>query len=194
MNAAVPRSTTCRCCASSDRRRREACSKANLAEYRKKLDESFVMKDMTKTFPGAQKPVLSNINLQFYQGAKIGIVGPNGAGKSTLIKIMAGIDKDYTGEAWPGENITVGYLEQEPQLDPTKDVFANVMDGVAETRALLTRFEEVSARLGEELRLRPGDPQHGVRQSSRYHRTGLFHRALPPARNRASAPRKQPLP
>ena len=67
---------------------------------------AFVMKDMTKTFPGAQKPVLSNINLQFYQGAKIGIVGPNGAGKSTLIKIMAGIDKDFTGEAWPGENIT----------------------------------------------------------------------------------------
>ena len=71
---------------------------------------AFVMKDMTKTFPGAPKPVLSNINLQFYQGAKIGIVGPNGAGKSTLMKIMAGIDKDFTGEAWPGENITVGYL------------------------------------------------------------------------------------
>ena len=63
---------------------------------------AYVMKNMTKTFPGAQKPVLSNINLQFYQGAKIGIVGPNGAGKSTLIKIMAGIDKDYTGEAWAG--------------------------------------------------------------------------------------------
>jgi ATPase subunit of ABC transporter with duplicated ATPase domains len=70
---------------------------------------AYVMKDMTKTFPGAPKPVLSNISLQFYQGAKIGIVGPNGAGKSTLIKIMAGIDKDYTGEAWPGEYITVGY-------------------------------------------------------------------------------------
>jgi ATPase subunit of ABC transporter with duplicated ATPase domains len=78
---------------------------------------AYVMKNMTKTFPGAQKPVLNNINLQFYQGAKIGIVGPNGAGKSTLIKIMAGIDKDFTGEAWPGENITVGYLEQEPELD-----------------------------------------------------------------------------
>src|SRR4030095_7205782 len=80
---------------------------------------AFVMKDMTKTFPGAPKPVLSNINLQFYQGAKIGIVGPNGAGKSTLMKIMAGIDTEFTGEAWPGENITVGYLEQEPQLDST---------------------------------------------------------------------------
>src|SRR5210317_2493510 len=71
---------------------------------------AYVMKDMTKTFPGAQKPVLSNINLQFYRGAKIGIVGPNGAGKSTLIKIMAGLDTDYAGEAWAGENISVGYL------------------------------------------------------------------------------------
>src|SRR6478735_2163968 len=66
---------------------------------------AYVMKDMTKTFPGAPKPVLNHISLQFYQGAKIGIVGPNGAGKSTLMKIMAGIDKEFTGEAWPGENI-----------------------------------------------------------------------------------------
>ena len=72
---------------------------------------AYVMKNMTKTFPGAQKPVLSNINIQFYQGAKIGIVGPNGVGKSTLMKIMAGIDTDFTGEAWPGEYITVGALE-----------------------------------------------------------------------------------
>ncbi len=70
---------------------------------------AFVMKDMTKSFPGAQKPVLNHINLQFYHGAKIGIVGPNGAGKSTLMKIMAGIDKEFSGEAWPGENVTVGY-------------------------------------------------------------------------------------
>ena len=69
---------------------------------------AFVMKDMTKSFPGAQKPVRNNISLQFYQGAKIGIGGPNGAGKSTLMKIMAGIDTDYQGEAWPGENGTVG--------------------------------------------------------------------------------------
>ncbi len=105
---------------------------------------AFVMKDMTKTFPGAQKPVLSNINLQFYQGAKIGIVGPNGAGKSTLIKIMAGIDKDFTGEAWPGENITVGYLEQEPELDRTKTVLENVKDGARETADLVDRFNEIS--------------------------------------------------
>ena len=83
---------------------------------------AYVMKDMTKSFPGAQKPVLSHINLQFYHGAKIGIVGPNGAGKSTLMKIMAGIDTDFQGEAWPGENVTVGYLPQEPQLDPEKTV------------------------------------------------------------------------
>ena len=105
---------------------------------------AFVMKGMTKTFPGAAKPVLSNINLQFYQGAKIGIVGPNGAGKSTLIKIMAGIDTDFTGEAWPGENITVGYLEQEPQLDPTKTVLENVKDGARATADLVDRFNEIS--------------------------------------------------
>ncbi len=110
---------------------------------------AYVMKGMTKTFPGAQKPVLNNINLQFYQGAKIGIVGPNGAGKSTLIKIMAGIDKDFTGEAWPGENITVGYLEQEPELDPTKTVLENVREGAKETADLVARFNEVSALMCE---------------------------------------------
>ncbi|WP_343520216.1 energy-dependent translational throttle protein EttA [Sphingomonas sp.] len=110
---------------------------------------AFVMKDMTKTFPGAPKPVLSNINLQFYQGAKIGIVGPNGVGKSTLIKIMAGIDKDFSGEAWPGENITVGYLEQEPQLDPSKSVLENVKDGARETADLVERFNAISAEMGD---------------------------------------------
>ena len=105
---------------------------------------AYVMKNMTKSFPGAQKPVLSNINLQFYRGAKIGIVGPNGAGKSTLMKIMGGIDTDYTGEAWPGENITVGYLPQEPQLDPTKTVLENVKDGAREMADKLDRFNEIS--------------------------------------------------
>ena len=111
---------------------------------------AFVMKDMTKTFPGAPKPVLSNINLQFYQGAKIGIVGPNGAGKSTLIKIMAGIDKDFTGEAWPGENITVGYLEQEPELDESKTVLENVKDGARETADMVERFNAIGMEMGEE--------------------------------------------
>ncbi|MBC7160463.1 MAG: energy-dependent translational throttle protein EttA [Porphyrobacter sp.] len=105
---------------------------------------AYVMKNMTKTFPGAPKPVLSDINLQFYQGAKIGIVGPNGVGKSTLMKIMAGIDTDYTGEAWPGENISVGYLAQEPELDPTKNVLENVKDGARETADLVDRFNEIS--------------------------------------------------
>ena len=105
---------------------------------------AYVMKSMTKTFPGAPKPVLSDINLQFYQGAKIGIVGPNGVGKSTLMKIMAGIDTDYTGEAWPGENISVGYLAQEPELDPTKNVLENVKDGARETADLVDRFNEIS--------------------------------------------------
>ena len=111
---------------------------------------AYVMKDMTKTFPGAQKPVLSNINLQFYQGAKIGIVGPNGAGKSTLIKIMAGIDKDFTGEAWPGENITVGYLEQEPQLDESKTVLENVKDGAREIADMVERFNQIGMEMAEE--------------------------------------------
>lgn len=111
---------------------------------------AYVMKNMTKTFPGAQKPVLNDINLQFYQGAKIGIVGPNGAGKSTLIKIMAGIDKDFTGEAWAGENITVGYLEQEPQLDPTKTVLENVKDGARETADMVDRFNQIGMEMGEE--------------------------------------------
>ncbi|MDF2382430.1 energy-dependent translational throttle protein EttA [Nostoc ellipsosporum NOK] len=110
---------------------------------------AFVMKDMTKTFPGAPKPVLNNINLQFYQGAKIGIVGPNGAGKSTLMKIMAGIDKDFSGEAWPGEYITVGYLPQEPQLDPTKNVLENVKDGAREVADMVDRFNAISAEMGD---------------------------------------------
>jgi ATP-binding cassette ChvD family protein len=110
---------------------------------------AFVMKDMTKSFPGAQKPVLSNINLQFYHGAKIGIVGPNGAGKSTLMKIMAGIDTEFQGEAWPGENVTVGYLPQEPQLDPTKTVLENVKDGAREVADMVDRFNAISAEMGD---------------------------------------------
>jgi ATP-binding cassette ChvD family protein len=102
------------------------------------------MKGMTKTFPGAPKPVLNNINLQFYQGAKIGIVGPNGVGKSTLMKIMAGIDTEFSGEAWPGEHITVGYLAQEPQLDPSKNVLENVKDGARGVADLVDRFNEIS--------------------------------------------------
>ncbi|HNW19007.1 MAG TPA: energy-dependent translational throttle protein EttA [Sphingorhabdus lacus] len=110
---------------------------------------SFVMKGMTKTFPGANKPVLNNINLQFYPDAKIGIVGPNGTGKSTLMKIMAGMDTEFTGEAWPGEHIRVGYLAQEPELDPTKTVKENVMDGVRPIADLVDRFNEISMLMGD---------------------------------------------
>ncbi len=113
---------------------------------------SFVMKGLTKTFPGAPKPILNNISLQFYPDAKIGIVGPNGSGKSTLMKIMAQRDKEFIGEAWPGEGITVGYLEQEPQLDPTKTVKENVMDGVRPVADMMERFNAISAQMAD-----PGD-------------------------------------
>jgi len=110
---------------------------------------SFVMKGMTKTFPGARKPILDQVHLQFYRDAKIGIVGPNGSGKSTLMKIMAGIDTDFTGEAWPGEGIRVGYLAQEPELDPEKTVKENVMDGVRSAANLVDRFNEVSGMMAD---------------------------------------------
>ncbi len=110
---------------------------------------SFVMKGLTKTYPNKQKPVLDNIHLQFYPDAKIGIVGPNGVGKSTLMKIMAGKDTEFQGEAWAGENITVGYLEQEPELDPTKTVKENVMDGVGEVADHVRRFNAITELMGD---------------------------------------------
>ncbi|MGP1283272.1 MAG: energy-dependent translational throttle protein EttA [Parasphingopyxis sp.] len=110
---------------------------------------SYVMKGMTKTFPGARKPILDQVHLQFYPDAKIGIVGPNGSGKSTLMKIMAGIDTDFTGEAWPGEGIRVGYLAQEPELDPDKTVKENVMDGVRPVADLVDRFNEISGMMAD---------------------------------------------
>ncbi len=103
----------------------------------------YVMKDLCKTFPGG-KEVLKHIWLSFFPGAKIGVIGPNGAGKSTLMKIMAGLDDNFTGEAWPAEGVKVGYLPQEPQLDPNKNVMENVMDGVGEVRDLMKRWEEVN--------------------------------------------------
>ena len=110
----------------------------------------YVMKNLTKAYPGG-KEILKGLYLSFLPGAKIGVLGNNGAGKSTLLRIMAGIDKDFGGEAWAAEGAKVGYLPQEPQLDPGKDVLGNVMEGVAETKALLDRFNEVSAKFGEEL-------------------------------------------
>ena len=110
---------------------------------------TYVMKGLTKTFPGANKPVLNNIHLQFIPGAKIAIIGPNGAGKSTLMKVMAGMDPDFTGEAWAAEGIRVGYLAQEPQLDPAKDVMGNVKDGVRPVADLVDRFNTISAEMGD---------------------------------------------
>src|SRR5215472_6030684 len=110
----------------------------------------YVMKGLGKSYPGGRE-VLRDIWLSFFPGAKIGVLGLNGAGKSTLLKIMAGEEKDFIGEAWAAEGASVGYLAQEPQLDPAKDVAGNVMEGLAGTKALLERFEAVSARFGEEL-------------------------------------------
>jgi energy-dependent translational throttle protein EttA len=110
----------------------------------------YVMKGLTKIYPGGRK-VLENIWLSFLPGAKIGVLGLNGAGKSTLLRVMAGEDNDFAGEAWAAEGVTVGFLPQEPVLDPGKDVLGNIMEGVAEKKALLEKFEAVSARFGEDL-------------------------------------------
>jgi ATP-binding cassette ChvD family protein len=111
---------------------------------------TYVIKDLRKLVP-PKREILKGIWLSFYPGAKIGVLGNNGAGKSTLLRIMAGVDKEFLGEAWPAPGLKIGYLPQEPQLDPTKDVKGNVDEGVAETKALLQRFEEVSMKLGEDL-------------------------------------------
>ncbi|HWE72835.1 MAG TPA: energy-dependent translational throttle protein EttA [Stellaceae bacterium] len=110
----------------------------------------YVMKNLGKTYPGGRE-VLKDIRLSFLPGAKIGVLGANGAGKSTLLKIMAGVEKNFSGEAWSAEGVTVGYLSQEPELDAGKDVAGNVTEGLSEIKALLERFEEVSAKFGEEL-------------------------------------------
>jgi len=96
------------------------------------------------------KKILENIHLSFYPDAKIGILGPNGAGKSTVLKIMAGLDKEYTGEAWLAEGATCGYLPQEPELDPSKDVLGNVMEGVAEKKAIIDRYNELMMNYSDE--------------------------------------------
>ena len=108
----------------------------------------FVMQNLTKVFPGG-KELFKGITLSFLPGAKIGVLGVNGAGKSTLLKIMAGVDKDFNGEAWAADGVKVGYLEQEPKLDPSKNVMENIMDGLGETRDLLKKFEEVSMKFAE---------------------------------------------
>jgi len=108
------------------------------------------MNGLTKAFAGGRQ-VLKDIRLSFFPGAKIGVLGPNGSGKSTLLRIMAGLDSDFAGEAWAAEGVKVGLLPQEPALDAGKDAMGNVLDGVAEKKALLDRFEAVSARFAEPL-------------------------------------------
>lgn len=119
-------------------------SEAVMASYQ----YSFVMKGLGKTYPGA-KPTFSDVTLSFLPDAKIAVIGVNGAGKSTLMKIIAGIDKDYVGEAWAAEGVRVGYLEQEPHLDASKSVFENVMDGMGDIKCVVDEFNEISAKFAE---------------------------------------------
>ena len=108
----------------------------------------YTMSHLTKTFPGGRE-VLKDVTLAFLPGAKIGVLGVNGAGKSTLMKIMAGEDKEFNGEAWAAEAAEVGILKQEPELDPAKDVYGNVLEGMRETHELLQEFEEISLKFAE---------------------------------------------
>ncbi|HET8835101.1 MAG TPA: ATP-binding cassette domain-containing protein, partial [Gemmatimonadales bacterium] len=108
----------------------------------------FTMRDLRKVVPPSRE-ILKGIHLSFFPGAKIGVLGANGAGKSSLLRIMAGVDKDFLGDARPLPGTRIGFLPQEPQLDAAKDVRGNVMDGVREKQALLDQFNEISARFAE---------------------------------------------
>ena len=125
----------------------------------------FHLKEMNKAYAGG-KHVLKDITLDFLPGAKIGIIGTNGAGKSTLMRVIAGLDTEFTGEAWAEKGVRVGYLPQEPELDPTKNVFDNVMDGVGEIQAVLDRYNQVaieySEKLTDELLEEMGDLQEKI--------------------------------
>ena len=110
----------------------------------------YVMQGLSKVFPGGRE-IVKDVRLSFLPGAKIGVLGANGTGKSTLLKIMAGLDKEYSGEAWSAEGASIGFLQQEPALNPDKDVYGNVLEGLEETHALIQRFGEVSAKFAEPL-------------------------------------------
>ena len=109
----------------------------------------YVMKNVTKAWPGG-KTVLNNITLSFLPGVKIGVLGPNGSGKSTLLKLMAGVDKEFTGEAWSAEGARIGYLQQEPQLDSSKTVLENVMDALKPVKDMVDRFNAIGLEMAEE--------------------------------------------
>jgi len=110
----------------------------------------YVMNQLSKRFSSGRE-LFKNVTLSFFPGAKIGVLGVNGAGKSTLLKIMAGIETEFNGEAWSADGVSIGYLEQEPELDPSKDVEGNIMKGVGEVKALIDRFNDVSTRFAEPL-------------------------------------------
>src|ERR1700688_1892267 len=109
----------------------------------------YVMKGLSKTFPGGRQ-ILKDIWLSFLPGAKIGVIGVNGSGKSTLLRMMAGLDTEFTGEAWAADGVRVGYLPQEPELDPQLNVLGNVMEAVVEKKALLDRYNEIAANYSDE--------------------------------------------
>ena len=108
----------------------------------------YVMKDLTKAYPGGRE-VFKGITLSFLPGVKIGVLGVNGAGKSTLLKIMAGVEKEYGGEAWAADGVRIGYLEQEPQLDATKTVAGNVAEAFGPLMAAIARFNAISEEFAE---------------------------------------------
>ncbi|MCA9527510.1 MAG: ATP-binding cassette domain-containing protein, partial [Myxococcales bacterium] len=114
------------------------------------MAEQFIyhMRDLKKVYPGGRE-VLKGVNLSFYPGAKIGVIGGNGAGKSTVLRIMAGLDPDFVGEAWLAKGYTVGYLPQEPELDPNLDVIGNVRLGLAHIQKLLDDFNDISNQMGD---------------------------------------------
>ena len=169
----------------------------------------YFMQGLTKTYPGNRK-VLENIHLSFYPDAKIGVLGVNGSGKSTLLRIMAGIDKEYNGEAWVAEGARVGYLAQEPQLDPAKTVRENVMEGVAKQKAILDRYNELAMNysdetademtklqdeieaagpVGSRLQGRPGDGRAAL-SAGRRRRDEALRRRAPPRRAVQAAARR----
>src|SRR5262249_55014240 len=124
----------------------------------------YTMKGLGKVHPPDSK-VLEDIWLSFYFGAKIGVLGVNGAGKSSLLRIMAGEDRDFLGEAFSADGISVGFLHQEPRLDPAKTVLGNVEEGVKEIRALLNQYDQVNAKLGEDLS--PDEREKALDQQAR---------------------------